>query len=120
MILSNFAIAAEDAVDNWLQSKDWRRIHRNVSFKSGELDWIGWHDQVLTIVEIKASQVSVEQAAARIDYRKTRKLQSLTQEYLKSNEIPESTQVEIKVVIALNRDNHWSFELFDLPPNEEI
>ncbi|MDK9701148.1 MAG: YraN family protein [bacterium] len=106
--------AAEDAVDEYLQSQGYRMIARNLRLKQGEIDWLGWQGDILTLVEVKASKVSPELAAGRIDTRKLNRLQHLMEELLTLEPYRKVIEYRILAIIAFKAGSEqgWEFSEF--------
>ena len=65
----------EEYAARWLRQKGWRILHRNVRFRSGELDIVALDQQQLVFVEVrKRSNPRYVSASASVDIRKQQRL----------------------------------------------
>jgi len=72
---------SEQLAAEFLVSKDYKIIARNVRTKLGEIDILAFHQETIVVVEVKAlTHASTFQPLDKIDSKKQRKLLLLAQE----------------------------------------
>ncbi|MCX7835165.1 MAG: YraN family protein [bacterium] len=102
--------AVEVLADFWLRKQGLICIARNLKLTKGEIDWLGWENNSLVIIEVKASCVNPFIASNRVDKKKKLKLISCVQELLTNPEYKKADEVKIELLLALLKNNTWCFE----------
>ncbi len=89
-------------------SRNFRSPHRR-----GEIDLIGWHQNVLCFVEVKTRTTrDVKPAEAAVDRKKHRDLAAVAREYLRHLPAPCSCRLDIVSVYYAPHSPQPAFELF--------
>ncbi len=113
--------AAEIAANEWLIQQGRAPIGTNLWYPEGEIDWLGWDRNVLTIVEIKATSMDWEIAAQRIDRKKIERLNRLANRL--RIEHPEWNDNELRLEALLvrrtNTKQPWNFHLLQIGNYDE-
>jgi len=95
---------AEDKGCEYLRTRGFRIIDRNVYSRFGEIDIVALKDQVLHFVEVKSAQ-SYEQAVNNITASKLQKLNRTIQTYLQKTKY--STPYCIDALIVVDESIEW-------------
>ena len=89
-------------------ARDYRSpLHR------GDIDLIGWHDQMLRFIEVKTrTSRGVASAEAAVDHAKQRQLHSLAQDFLRHLASPCQWRFDVLSVYYLENNHSPQFDLF--------
>ena len=79
----------------------------------GELDLVGWHNDVLCFIEVKTRTTrDVKPAEAAVDHDKRRILIATAHEYLRHYQLPCQWRFDVLSVYYENQSSQPRFELF--------
>ena len=103
--------AAEEVAAEWLASKGYEILHRNVVTLAGEIDVIADDAGTLCFIEVKARKSALYgPAIAAVDWRKQRRLVRSAALYLAQARVGEvAVRFDVLGLEAQGRD--WSFTL---------
>ncbi len=99
------AAEAESAVAEWLASRGWAIVERNLRLGPGEIDIIACRSGIMAFVEVKlASTGSATMAPEKIDRRKRSKIAGTAATYLSSKPFGGDCRFDVAVVRGLPGD----------------
>jgi putative endonuclease len=115
----HFVRSAEELAEQWLQTKGYRILERNLRLGGGELDLIAQHHDTLVFIEVKGRRTThFGGAPYAIDDRKKRQIIKLASYYLSRHGL--SNQLCRFDVILITGTNQISPKLTHLEQAFEV
>lgn len=102
----------EDLAAKFLETKGYTILRRNYRAKTGEIDIIATHEDVLVFVEVKTrSKHSIRQALMNVSHTKRKRISLTAQRYIIQEPDCVKTRIRFDIIVLLYFSNTDSYQI---------
>ncbi|MBP7204955.1 MAG: YraN family protein [Candidatus Cloacimonetes bacterium] len=102
----------EDLAAKFLEKKGYTILRRNYRAKTGEIDIIATHEDVLVFVEVKTrSKHSIRQALMNVSHTKRKRISLTAQRYIIQEPDCVKTRIRFDIIVLLYFSNTDSYQI---------